>query len=620
MLLRQLTASDLGWFAAARESGRVKGNQRGINFNSSVMQHVFPPLVLQAGEISVCTRRLSEAGTQERRILLQEKNWRLVGDKVVGDQLDRLQEGDLFVAELNTADAEPYFLVWQVVMADGQRDLYDRLLNDFKNLLNGGMGVWGEKEPDARALAMLSGFVVQPESQPEAAPERSSPQNEADEKPPDSPEKSPRKRKRIESRLQRPHILVEIVKRGMVLSAEAQANFIATLEDLSSELRQLFLEAELIKMAPLGHKETWARFRHVKIGFVDGGMANVASIGSAPMAIRVGSYMVTPGVEGPEREQFGIEIQLVDDLYQTVTVYEDSFEDLAKLRDAARICSESAGVLSLTKKDKPPDVILLHGPLVNPISPYAIDGFPSYQELAAARLLPGELPPPTTERERNFVSLHLRQLRALFAGTTTVAGVVERTSTQSPGMLMKRLLAKLRADDRIDDSTRRRFENALGEYRITDSIIFECVLEEGEYIAPEEIDKQEPENKIPQAWFTEIKSYPAPLVTYVKSHPETIPVRVESFKAGKFSHLELMQLVIHMSRLLPKYSFPVGLDIVDKHAKVPEWMSKQFNSMLSAQLMRQAMDSKNPAAIRLARRVLSANSRDWLFRPDFRRN
>jgi hypothetical protein len=35
--------------------------------------------------------------------------------------------------------------------------------------------------------------------------------------------------------------------------------------------------------------------------------------------------------------------------------------------------------------------------------------------------------------------------------------------------------------------------------------------------------------------------------------------------------------------------------------------------------MRKAMDTGNPAAIRMVRRILSANTRDWLFRPDFRK-
>jgi len=45
-----------------------------------------------------------------------------------------------------------------------------------------------------------------------------------------------------------------------------------------------------------------------------------------------------------------------------------------------------------------------------------------------------------------------------------------------------------------------------------------------------------------------------------------------------------------------------------------------MNAMLSAQLMRKAMEIGNPAGIRLVRRILSANTRDWLFRPDFRKD
>jgi len=73
------------------------------------------------------------------------------------------------------------------------------------------------------------------------------------------------------------------------------------------------------------------------------------------------------------------------------------------------------------------------------------------------------------------------------------------------------------------------------------------------------------------------------------------------------SHPELVQLIVHTSRLLPRYSFPVGLDIVDRHAKVPEWMSRQLNVILQAQLMRRAMDTGNASVIRMARRPFGSS-------------
>jgi len=366
----------------------------------------------------------------------------------------------------------------------------------------------------------------------------------------------------------------------------------------------------------------------VPIGFIDGGVANVTSMGAAPVAIRVGSYVVVPGEKGPEREQFDFEIQLVDELYETTSVgagiYEDFFEDVAKLRDAARIACEVGGTVSLARRAVPPGVILLHGPLVNPLSPYALGvpgqpgAFPNFTAETIRKLLPGE-DCQRTGKDANLVAVYLDQLRFLSSWPGTACGVVERPSSASPGPLISRLVERLHAERRIDAQTRKEFLDKMEGYRITDSTIFECVLDEGEYVEATEMDKQGPDHKIPVAWFSEIKSFPKPLTTYVKPSVETMPVRVESFPTAALPYPKLMSLTVHMSRLLPRYAFPVGLDIVDKHAKVPEWMSRQMNAMLSAQLMRKAMDTGNPAAIRMVRRILSANTRDWLFRPDFRK-
>lgn len=357
--------------------------------------------------------------------------------------------------------------------------------------------------------------------------------------------------------------------------------------------------------------------------------ANVETLGAAPLAIRVGSYVVIPGDTSYGRERFNFQIQLVDDLYESSStssgVYEDVFEDTAKLRDAARICCEISGMVSLTIAEGAPQIALLHGPLVNPVSPYALGKpgesgcFPNFTDETLRKFLPSDTS-HRTGREANFVSVYLKQLNNLQTGKAAICGVVERPSSAAPGPFVRKLLERLYSDSRIDANTYHQFVEKMGAYRITDSVIFECVLEEAEFVAPLEMDKQEPHHKIPDPWRPEILSYPKPLLTYVKANAETMPLRVESFPSECCGTDQLMKLIVHMSRLLPRYSFPVGLDIVDKHAKVPEWMSRQMNAMLSAQLMRKAMEAGNPAGIRLVRRILSANTRDWLFRPDFRKN
>jgi hypothetical protein len=68
---------------------------------------------------------------------------------------------------------------------------------------------------------------------------------------------------------------------------------------------------------------------------------------------------------------------------------------------------------------------------------------------------------------------------------------------------------------------------------------------------------------------------------------------------------------------MPNYAFPAGLDIVDKFAKVPNWMSRPINSTMAVQLLKRAIDTGNPKVIEAAKRMLCGTQRDWLFRPTF---
>lgn len=624
VLLRELTGSDLGWFAAARDSGRARGRQRGINMNAREVERVFPEKWRLPGSILVTSRRFSDGQEQQRQIRLQNKNWRLVGDKIKGQGLQDLAEGDYFWARV-VLDSQPCLLLWDVVAAKTDPELHARIKREFSSALLNRMAAWESADPIAKLLALDVGLDTRPargervrEAARESIPTRTpatKPLNPA--RDPASPD-----RKRIGRKLRTPGILAEIVKSGAALSSAASAQFISILDELSVEVRALLRESDMLRHVDVNHKQAWREFRGVPIGFVDGGMSNVASLGTAPMAIRVGSYVVTPGSDAPDRERFNFEIQLVDDLFQPSTngasVYDDVFEDTAKLRDTARMCCELAGVLSLLCQKDPPAIVLLHGPLVNPVSPYALAGFPNFTAATAARLLPGDSR-SRNGRDANFVTVYLEQLKKLTSCSANVCGVVERPGPSAPGPFMREIVAQLQDRSAIDAETRRKLLEALAAFQITDSLMLECVLEQGEYVVPLALDRQGPSSKIPFEWAYEISQYPRPLVTYVKTTPETMPVRVESFEGGKYAHDQLMTLIVHTSRLLPRYAFPVGLDIVDKHAKVPEWMSRQINVMLSAQLMRQAMDTGNPAAISVVRRILSSNTRDWLFRPDYRK-
>jgi hypothetical protein len=77
----------------------------------------------------------------------------------------------------------------------------------------------------------------------------------------------------------------------------------------------------------------------------------------------------------------------------------------------------------------------------------------------------------------------------------------------------------------------------------------------------------------------------------------------------------VLDLVLHASRLLPSYGFPAALDIVDKFAKIPNWMSANIATQHKVNLLRRAFESDDKAVQDFARKMLTANGRDWLFRP-----
>jgi hypothetical protein len=78
---------------------------------------------------------------------------------------------------------------------------------------------------------------------------------------------------------------------------------------------------------------------------------------------------------------------------------------------------------------------------------------------------------------------------------------------------------------------------------------------------------------------------------------------------------EILDLVFHTSRLLPNYGFPAALDIVDKFARIPNWMSANISTQHKVNLLRRAYDSDDLRVREFARKMLTATGRDWLFRP-----
>jgi hypothetical protein len=123
------------------------------------------------------------------------------------------------------------------------------------------------------------------------------------------------------------------------------------------------------------------------------------------------------------------------------------------------------------------------------------------------------------------------------------------------------------------------------------------------------IIKNEPRRAQP-IWKPVAEQYSNPYATILKTTDVSFPSRIEMNPAGREQEAVLMRLLYHTARLLPRYAFPVGLDIVDKYAKVPDWLSRNISARLAASVLNRAMAEGNARLIAQVRQLLAHTPRD----------
>jgi hypothetical protein len=70
--------------------------------------------------------------------------------------------------------------------------------------------------------------------------------------------------------------------------------------------------------------------------------------------------------------------------------------------------------------------------------------------------------------------------------------------------------------------------------------------------------------------------------------------------------------------MLPGYGFPVGLDIADKYAHVPSWLTDAYGKLIKHQLgvSLQSGEVSDAQMRRILIQAIYMTHRDWLFRPN----
>lgn len=432
--------------------------------------------------------------------------------------------------------------------------------------------------------------------------------------------------------LNAPHIVVPLLNHLASLTAEDNLKFPVQLKRLADQFRAI-LEMEGspigIKKLERNHLDTWADAQGHRYAFVDGGVAKIAGLpGTEPTALRVGIYAVRAGDTSKDRERWELCPFVVGDIIDKntgVIMEEGQQMDLRRLGEAARYTLEPLTALKFVERHSEVKCVFMHGPLINQFVQYD-EGEPHFipylKEDFLARTgvqkddveaVVKEIPRGIDGRPmwRQFMAIYGYIAARIFASDVPFVGVVER----SAGTWLAQAVLDGAVEARIvTQAYKNKVMSLLARYSISDDFLFGCVLAEGEYISPTAIPKNS-SHRAREKWKQVVAAYPKPFASVLKTTEFSFPFRVELNSAGRAQEAEVMRLLYHTARLLPRYAFPVGLDIVDKYAKVPAWLSKNISARLAASVLNRAMAEGDAKVVAQVRQLLAHAPRDFFYRP-----
>jgi hypothetical protein len=479
----------------------------------------------------------------------------------------------------------------------------------------------------------------------------------------------------VQEELQRqPHLLMKLAENALTVAESLRDNYFKNTARFVCAMRRAMHDAAQGKRAnPVltAHKiqnVNWSAFQGEVATFVDGGVGQVQISSQVPILLRVGSYCVRTGERRlAERERFGYYPVILGDL-------EGGSKERKDFPDIVRITAELLGGLSALARTPDLRVLMFHGPLVYLMGGYA--GHTPFTERDIDLFLRQYTSDPDRGRQLKEDFLHEAQLdiypkmtdrsdewvrRQVFEPLAwiaylyrrlirearqrkpipIVAGVVERGELRefSEIVLLERIFRGLRAKGnadyfnqmygRSDLTSPKALLDRLG---YTDPLLLAMLLQPGEFSEPWGIGKYEGlrwgnvslpgEAGTGRVNFAPLKpgtiGFPRVCGCYVHVSETTEPLRVEVFEElGAEQLVEAVRRTYLYARLLPGYGFPVGLDIVDKYAHVPAWLTDAYSKLIRYHLgvSLQRGEISDADMRRILVQAIYMTHRDWLFRP-----
>jgi NurA domain len=480
----------------------------------------------------------------------------------------------------------------------------------------------------------------------------------------------------VQEDLQRqPHLFFRLAENALTVAESLRGNYFKNTATFILALRKAIDEAaqgrrtEPILNVHEVADTTWAAVQNEVVTFIDGGVGQVQLASRVPILLRVGSYRVRTGERRlSEREQFGYYPVILGDL-------EGGSKERRDFVDIVRITAELLGGLSALERTPDLRVLMFHGPLVYtvwhymghmPFTEQDIDLFLSNyanspehgQQLKEEFLQQAYLDiyPGMTDRSDEWCQRRLFEPLAFMAflyhrliaeakrrsPPPMLVGVVERGSLGefSETVLLKRVFRNLRKnkkDNYFNDMYGRTdltsSKALLARLNYTDALLMAMILQPGQFSESWEINKYEGFRKeevmlpglsgVDIVRFGALKpgpyGFPRVRGCYLHVSETTEPVRIEVFDELADEQLtEVVRRVFLYSRLLPGYGFPVGLDIADKYAHVPNWLTDAYGKLIRYHLgvSLQQGEISDVEMRRILVQAIYMTHRDWLFRPD----
>ena len=415
----------------------------------------------------------------------------------------------------------------------------------------------------------------------------------------------------IKDRLKKePDIFLKLAESSLVVAKSLRSNYLDITVKLAERIRDFLLTGQTSLV--ISQVDEPLLNRSLTVCFVDGGIGEADIFFRVPFIVRGGIFRVKESERDIERrETFEFFPVLVGNL-------EGGEKSRSDYTSVVRIIVELAAVKHILDDEKYQDVdmIILHGPLLYRLSAYTDHWFyeadMEHMAVDAEALIDGYKefcrsdPEPRSwfnvwskEKKIRAVYMIAYLLKSIIDQCIYkkihVIGAVEKASATElcrylfSELLNKGLLRETPFWDYFDlDTGAQHSWNAdriIDKGNYNDPLLFALVLEPGEYLnfweAQERYSGFSEVGEI-KGFGNWLRSLVPISYTYLKPAENSFALRIEfpTYMTQEKQASEILGKVCQYSRLLPTYVFPLGLDIVDKFARVPKWMVDAYRKYI----------------------------------------